>query len=288
MGPWYRRSVIGRALGSGRARAPHSFLPETCTGVSSGRMEETRESLPLPASDARKEPVSTDPAHGDGDSSALPEETLVLHLYSIDPLSIHQEGSDSPALTNGLPVRNSTTVASENKNEDGLFKHSTALTNRQRGNEITIRPANLDNSSLVNSEDERGFTPLMWAAAFGEIAVVQFLLEKGADPKALARERESALSLASSGGYADIVDILLKHGVDINTYDWNGGTPLLYAVRGNHVKCVSILLAAGADLTVEADSGYSPMDLAVALGHKKVQRVIEEHILTLLKQKASC
>lgn len=43
---------------------------------------------------------------------------------------------------------------------------------------------------------------------------------KGADPKTVARERESALTLASSGGYVDIVESLLRHGVDINTYDW--------------------------------------------------------------------
>lgn len=28
--------------------------------------------------------------------------------------------------------------------EDGLFKHSTTLTNKQRGNEVTVRPATLD------------------------------------------------------------------------------------------------------------------------------------------------
>lgn len=33
-------------------------------------------------------------------------------------------------------------------------------------------------SSLLSKQDERGFTPLMWAAAFGEKAVVDFLLEK--------------------------------------------------------------------------------------------------------------
>lgn len=93
----------------------------------------------------------------------------------------------------------------------------------------------------------------MWAAAFGEKTVVDFLLEKvsiktkqkdkklcvwlkgrypnltevrvksvskGADPKTIARERESALTLASSGGFVDIVETLLRHGVDINTYDW--------------------------------------------------------------------
>uniref|UniRef100_A0A8C9PKM0 Regulatory factor X associated ankyrin containing protein n=1 Tax=Spermophilus dauricus TaxID=99837 RepID=A0A8C9PKM0_SPEDA len=194
------------------------------------------------------------------------------------------------------------------------LKHSTTLTNRQRGNEVSALPATLDSLSihqlaaqgelsqlkehlrkgacphtcaglsgdnLINKPDERGFTPLIWASAFGEIETVRFLLEWGADPHILAKERESALSLASMGGYTDIVGLLLERDVDINIYDWNGGTPLLYAVRGNHVKCVEALLARGADLTTEADSGYTPMDLAVALGYRKVQQVIENHILKL-------
>ncbi|NWR60613.1 RFXK protein, partial [Bucorvus abyssinicus] len=189
------------------------------------------------------------------------------------------------------------------------LKHSNTLTNRQRGNEVSALPATLDTLSihqlaaqgelsqlkehlrkgenLVNKPDERGFTPLIWAAAFGEIETVRHLLEWGADPHALAKERESALSLASMGGYTDIVIMLLERNVDINIYDWNGGTPLLYAVRGNHIKCVEALLARGADLTMEADSGYTPMDLAVALGHKKgkFQQVIENHILKLFQNK---
>ncbi|KAG8594899.1 hypothetical protein GDO81_001354 [Engystomops pustulosus] len=140
--------------------------------------------------------------------------------------------------------------------------------------------------TFLNRPDERGFTPLMWAAAFGEIETVRYLLEMGADPHILAKERESALSLASTGGYSDIVTLLLNKKVDINIYDWNGGTPLLYAVRGNHVKCVEVLLERGADLTLEADSGYTPMDLAVALGHKKVQQVIENHILKLFQSQS--
>ncbi|XP_061636738.1 LOW QUALITY PROTEIN: DNA-binding protein RFXANK [Phyllopteryx taeniolatus] len=185
--------------------------------------------------------------------------------------------------------------------EEGLFNHSTTLTNRQRGNEVNARPTKLDSlsihqlaaqgevlqvavqlnkdSSLLSKQDEGGFTPLMWAAAFGEKTVVDLLLEKGADPKIVARDRESALTLASSGGYVDIIEALLRRGVDVNAYDWNGGTPLLYAVRGNHVKCVEALLAKGADMTTESDSGYSAMALAVALGYKKIQKVLEDHIL---------
>uniref|UniRef100_A0A8D2D8I3 Regulatory factor X associated ankyrin containing protein n=1 Tax=Sciurus vulgaris TaxID=55149 RepID=A0A8D2D8I3_SCIVU len=171
--------------------------------------------------------------------------------------------------------------ASVSSLQGSSLKHSTTLTNRQRGNEVSALPATLDCDNLINRPDERGFTPLIWASAFGEIETVRFLLEWGADPHILAKERESALSLASMGGYTDIVGLLLERDVDINIYDWNGGTPLLYAVRGNHVKCVEALLARGADLTTEADSGYTPMDLAVALGYRKVQQVIENHILKL-------
>lgn len=45
-------------------------------------------------------------------------------------------------------------------------------------------------------------------------------VSQGADPHVLAKERESALSLASMGGYTDIVRLLLDRDVDINIYDW--------------------------------------------------------------------
>ncbi|XP_012519942.1 PREDICTED: ankyrin repeat family A protein 2 [Propithecus coquereli] len=163
------------------------------------------------------------------------------------------------------------------------IKQSTTLTNKHRGNEVSTTPllANLEN--VINHTDEEGFTPLMWAAAHGQIAVVEFLLQNGADPQLLGKGRESALSLACSKGYTDIVKMLLDCGVDVNEYDWNGGTPLLYAVHGNHVKCVKMLLENGADPTIETDSGYNSMDLAVALGYRSVQQVIESHLLTLLQ-----
>uniref|UniRef100_A0A8D2DB70 Regulatory factor X associated ankyrin containing protein n=1 Tax=Sciurus vulgaris TaxID=55149 RepID=A0A8D2DB70_SCIVU len=132
--------------------------------------------------------------------------------------------------------------ASVSSLQGSSLKHSTTLTNRQRGNEVSALPATLDSLSihqlaaqgelsqlkehlrkgdnLINRPDERGFTPLIWASAFGEIETVRFLLEWGADPHILAKERESALSLASMGGYTDIVGLLLERDVDINIYDW--------------------------------------------------------------------
>ncbi|XP_042118881.1 DNA-binding protein RFXANK isoform X5 [Peromyscus maniculatus bairdii] len=200
------------------------------------------------------------------DESPDSSDTVVLSLFPCTPEAVNPEADASASSLHG-----------------SFLKHSTTLTNRQRGNEVSALPATLDCDNLINKPDERGFTPLIWASAFGEIETVRCLLDWGADPHILAKERESALSLASMGGYTDIVRLLLERDVDINIYDWNGGTPLLYAVRGNHVKCVEALLARGADLTTEADSGYTPMDLAVALGYRKVQQVMESHILKLFQ-----
>ncbi|KAB1280668.1 Ankyrin repeat family A protein 2 [Camelus dromedarius] len=149
--------------------------------------------------------------------------------------------------------------------------------------EMLYLATRIEQENVINHTDEEGFTPLMWAAAHGQIAVVEFLLQNGADPQLLGKGRESALSLACSKGYTDIVKMLLDCGVDVNEYDWNGGTPLLYAVHGNHVKCVKTLLENGADPTIETDSGYNSMDLAVALGYRSVQQVIESHLLKLLQ-----
>ncbi|XP_018592260.1 ankyrin repeat family A protein 2 [Scleropages formosus] len=184
------------------------------------------------------------------------------------------------------------------------IKQSTTLTNKHRGNEVSSTPllvhslsihqlaaqgemvflaSRIEQEAVINLQDEEGFTPLMWAAAHGQIAVVEFLLQNGADPHILAKGRESALSLACSKGYTDIVKMLIDCGVDVNEYDWNGGAPLLYAVHGNHVRCVEILLESGADPTMESDSGFNAMDMAVAMGHRNVQQVMEAHLLKLLQ-----
>ncbi|XP_064137090.1 DNA-binding protein RFXANK isoform X6 [Loxodonta africana] len=206
---------------------------------------------PLDNLSLAQQPLAPEPRDLEDPRDETPDssDTVVLSLFPCTP------ELGNPEVDAGVP----------SPQAGSSLKHSTTLTNRQRGNEVSALPATLDSLSihqlaaqgelsqlkehlrkgdnLVNKPDEHGFTPLIWASAFGEIETVRFLLEWGADPHILAKERESALSLASMGGYTDIVGLLLERDVDINIYDWNGGTPLLYAVRGNHVKCVEALLA---------------------------------------------
>lgn len=62
--------------------------------------------------------------------------------------------------------------------------------------------------------------PCLSAGLLHPAGLTSVLSPQGADPHALAKERESALSLASMGGYTDIVIMLLERNADINIYDW--------------------------------------------------------------------
>ncbi|KAK7895881.1 hypothetical protein WMY93_021206 [Mugilogobius chulae] len=162
------------------------------------------------------------------------------------------------------------------------IKQSTTLTNKHRGNEVSSTPLLVHSLSIHQLAAQGEMVYLASRIEQENIAVVEFLLQNGADPNLLAKGRESALSLACSKGYTDIVKMLIDCGVDVNEYDWNGGAPLLYAVHGNHVRCVEILLESGADPTIESDSGFNAMDMAVAMGHRNVQQAMEAHLLKLL------
>ncbi|KAG6920906.1 regulatory factor X associated ankyrin containing protein [Chelydra serpentina] len=171
-------------------------------------------------------------AGGDENSSA----TVRLHLYRGPQDDANPDLDQAPAAQTGASLKHSTTLTDRQRGNEvsalpatldsASLKHSTTLTDRQRGNEVSALPATLDSTSLkhsttltnrqrgnevsalpatldtlsihqlaaqgelsqlteylrkgenlVNKPDERGFTPLIWASAFGEIETVRHLLD---------------------------------------------------------------------------------------------------------------
>lgn len=71
----------------------------------------------------------------------------------------------------------------------------------------------------IDCPDENGLTPLMWSAAYGQLAAVQLFLKYGAKIDARGPEGETALLLASAAGHHDIVRLLLSEGAALNHSD---------------------------------------------------------------------
>lgn len=125
----------------------------------------------------------------------------------------------------------------------------------------------LEKGVNVNAQDDYGMTPLMWAAQRGKEAVVGRLLEvEGIDlSHQESIDRNTALAFAIIFKHAPIVKRLLDAGADP---DGQGGpTPLLKAIAINKPSIVRMLLNAGADPNTESALLGTPLIQAVLEGN---------------------
>ncbi len=107
----------------------------------------------------------------------------------------------------------------------------------------------------VNAADANGTTPIMYAAAAGDLALVRALIEAGADVKLKNQLGTSALTEAAIIGSAPIIEALLKAGADPNFRTPDGETPLMAATRSGKVDAARVLLSAGADINAKETWG---------------------------------
>ena len=133
----------------------------------------------------------------------------------------------------------------ESANGDG----QTALMIIARTSNVEAAKLLISKRARVNAVEQwRGQTPLMWAAAENQPAVVKVLVDHGANVNARSNvnnfERqvtaEPRMQARPSGGF----------------------TPLLYAARKGCLQCVEILLEAGADKDLTDPDNVSPLLLA--------------------------
>lgn len=102
---------------------------------------------------------------------------------------------------------------------------------------------------LVNGWSVDGFTPLALAAQFGAEQAARLLLAVGADPNARSRNElgNTALHAAVAGRRIALVDLLLDAGADIDARDGKGLTPLSLATNDGDDVIARRLIARGAD-----------------------------------------
>ncbi|MEA2518641.1 MAG: uncharacterized protein QOF49_721 [Chloroflexota bacterium] len=121
-----------------------------------------------------------------------------------------------------------------------------------------------------------GFTALHFPAFFarGEVAAAtsRALIEAGADVNARSSNDFGVTPLHSAvaSGNDAVVEALLDAGADPNVIQAGGWTPLHGAAANGSLRSVERLLAAGADREARNDAGQSALDLASAGGHEAI------------------
>lgn len=105
----------------------------------------------------------------------------------------------------------------------------------------------IDAGADVNTTS-RGSSPLTMAAANGEVDIVRRLIDAGADVNGPEGARLSPLSIAAHNGEQEILEMLIEGGADVNAPLAGGETILMSAIRSGDVDMVRLLIANGADV----------------------------------------
>jgi TolB-like protein/ankyrin repeat protein/class 3 adenylate cyclase len=135
------------------------------------------------------------------------------------------------------------------------------------------------NGANINASIERGAYPgqkALHAAAFGgQTQVAELLLEKGADLEATDQYGYTPLRRAVDQSQLAMVQLLINRGADINTRA--SGMNLLHVVAStNRVAIADLLIARGTDINTEDNSGFTPLDRAGG-GDTMMIELLERH-----------
>ncbi len=95
----------------------------------------------------------------------------------------------------------------------------------------------LDVGCPINYGDHNGWTPLHFAAHYGNLRMAEFLISKGAD---------------------------------IHARDEFGWTPLHWGTRAGHLEIVKFLVSVGSDVYTKVNTGRIASDIAFRGGHQEV------------------
>ena len=152
----------------------------------------------------------------------------------------------------------------------------------------------------LECRDKSGCTPLLLAAQYGHVELVAFLLQKGADGKAVDNSWDTALHWAAYKGSIQVCGLLLFRGeIAWTTTDKYGQTPVHLASLRGHTTVVRYLLQYGTRqerkqvLFLRDKNGNTPLDLAINRKRPNVQAVLRgamdavEHQRDLLRQMKS-
>ncbi|QGI99151.1 hypothetical protein CEK26_012220 [Fusarium fujikuroi] len=134
----------------------------------------------------------------------------------------------------------------------------------------------LDSGAMLEAQDKYTYTPLALAASVGHEAIASLLLEKGADIEARTSDGSTPLSIAARKGKDGVVKVLLEKGANVEAENQAGDSPLLRACNYGHMDVIQKLIDAGADIHTKTYDGSTPLSAAARKGREGLVKLLLE------------
>ena len=134
----------------------------------------------------------------------------------------------------------------------------------------------LDKGADPEAQDDGRGGALHRACQHGHTAVVSLLVDRGFDTNRRAHSGWVPLMIAALRGNVAVVEILLsRKEIQIDRQDDDGWTALWYASRYNHPEVIGLLLPAGEDPRIATNHGRTALDTARAGGYEECIQLLE-------------
>jgi len=150
----------------------------------------------------------------------------------------------------------------------------------------------LDIGMEINTENDRGVTPLMFASAYNTAEVVEFILQRGAklDVRSGRISDMNALHAAALfNPKPDVVETLIKAGLPVDVKTEDDLTPLLLAATKNrNLEVVERLVKLGADKEAYDEDGRTALVTLKSRrdgngeGYYRISDEIDQRVLNIL------
>jgi ankyrin repeat protein len=129
----------------------------------------------------------------------------------------------------------------------------------------------------VNVRAPDGFTPLGLAVFFRRQDAARYLIEVGADVNAQADNSLRVGPIHAAVARADLalLELLLARGADPDRAQLKLVRPLHDAAASGNLAVTAMLLAYGADPSARTEEGWTPADLARQRGHADLATLLE-------------
>lgn len=162
-----------------------------------------------------------------------------------------------------------------------------------------------DPAHLNVQEEHTGDTPLIAACRRGNVRVVRYLLENGADGRLTNKKQRTCLHYVSKRSFslldylmiailmpilllgyflmlqkrrqnAALMDAVLSSSVNVDAVDYKGNTALHYACQRKSSHLVPLLLERNCDTKIQNNDGETPLDIATRLKFKKIADMLKK------------
>lgn len=128
---------------------------------------------------------------------------------------------------------------------------------------------------IRNPADE---SPLMMAALRGHVQMAELLITRKA---AINKTGWTPLHYAAAGPSPAIVDLLIQRGANVNADSPNGTTPLMMAAQYGSPYSVKSLIQADADLLKQNQQGLTAFDFSVLGARPDAESLMREGLARL-------